>query len=101
MLEVYYNRDLSWADEATSALDTESEQLVQDALDKLLFSHTITTIIIAHRLQTVRNADVIALIDKGKVIEMGSHDDLMNFSDGRYRKLIKRSDSSDNVTVLS
>ena len=63
-------------DEATSALDTESEKIVQDALDKARKGRT--TIIIAHRLSTVYNSDSIAVLDKGHVIEQGTHSELMN-----------------------
>lgn len=62
-------------DEATSALDNESESIVQEALDQA--SHGRTTIIVAHRLSTIRNANVIFALDKGKVAESGTHDELM------------------------
>ena len=71
-------------DEATSALDSESEQLVQDALENLMKNRT--SFVIAHRLSTIRNADKIILIDKGIVSESGTHDELMN-KNGLYRKL--------------
>jgi ATP-binding cassette subfamily B (MDR/TAP) protein 1 len=74
-------------DEATSALDSESEKVVQGALDKVLEMRSLTTIVIAHRLSTIRNADKIAVIAKGKVKEIGSHDKLMENPDGLYRKL--------------
>lgn len=73
-------------DEATSALDTESEQLVQDALLKLMQNRT--SLVIAHRLSTIKNADIIYLIHKGEITEKGTHDELLA-SDGRYRKLHK------------
>jgi ATP-binding cassette subfamily B (MDR/TAP) protein 1 len=74
-------------DEATSALDTESESLVQDALDKLMKGRT--TIIIAHRLSTVRNADAIVVMKKGKVVEIGTHDELMDLN-GLYTNLVNK-----------
>lgn len=63
-------------DEATSALDRKSEALVQEALEKI--SKGVTTIVIAHRLTTVRDADTIIVLDKGVVIEQGNHDSLMS-----------------------
>lgn len=71
-------------DEATSALDTESERLVQDALFKLM--KTRTTIAIAHRLSTIKNADEICVIHEGRIVERGTHDNLL-LSDGYYKKL--------------
>jgi ATP-binding cassette subfamily B protein len=72
-------------DEATSSLDSESERLVQGALDRLMQGRT--TFIIAHRLATVRNADKIAVIDGGRVAELGTHDELSARADGLYRHL--------------
>jgi ATP-binding cassette subfamily B (MDR/TAP) protein 1 len=74
-------------DEATSALDSESEQVVQEALDKIMRDKTKTTVVIAHRLSTIRNADRIAVINNGKVREIGTHDELMAIPDGHYRRL--------------
>lgn len=71
-------------DEATSALDTESERLVQDALEKLMKNRT--SIVIAHRLSTVRNADLICVFHDGKIIERGTHNELIAL-DGRYKRL--------------
>lgn len=79
------NPPLMLLDEATSALDTESEKLVQDALYKLMENRT--SLIIAHRLSTIQNADQIIVLDKGSVIEQGSHNELMK-NDGLYRRLI-------------
>jgi subfamily B ATP-binding cassette protein MsbA len=73
-------------DEATSALDTESEQLVQDALEKLMKNRT--SLVIAHRLSTVRNADLICVFHDGKIVEQGTHNDLIE-SNGRYKILYK------------
>ncbi len=73
-------------DEATSALDSESEKLVQNALDNLMKNKT--SIVIAHRLSTIQNADSIIVLDKGKIIESGVHKDLMK-KEGIYSNLVK------------
>ncbi len=72
-------------DEATSALDSESERLVQDALDQLMKGRT--SIVIAHRLSTVRDADRILVLDKGRVLESGTHDELISDVGGLYHSL--------------
>ena len=72
-------------DEATSSLDSKSEKLVQDALIKLMDDKT--SIVIAHRLSTVKNAQNIIVLDKGKIIEQGTHDDLISRK-GIYNNLI-------------
>ncbi|XP_078443955.1 putative multidrug resistance protein [Wolffia australiana] len=74
-------------DEATSALDSECERLVQEALDAAAVGRT--TIVIAHRLSTIRNADVIAVIQDGRVVEAGSHDELVRHPTGAYASLEK------------
>jgi len=74
-------------DEATSSLDSESERVVQEALDKLMVGRT--SFVIAHRLSTIRNADKILVIDKGTVVESGSHEGLMSIEGGLYQSLNK------------
>jgi ATP-binding cassette subfamily B protein/subfamily B ATP-binding cassette protein MsbA len=71
-------------DEATSALDTESERLVQDALENLMKNRT--TIVIAHRLSTIRNADEICVMHEGRIVERGRHEDLFVLN-GYYKRL--------------
>ena len=82
-------------DEATSALDAESERQVQEALDQA--SQGRTTIIIAHRLSTICKADLIVVLQSGKVVESGSHDELMDMNNGKggaYSKLVQLQQSS-------
>jgi len=72
-------------DEATSALDNESEILVQEAIDRLMYQRT--TFVIAHRLSTIRNATRILVLDKGKIVQDGKHEDLIKDSTGIYKRL--------------
>ncbi|XP_045813314.1 ABC transporter B family member 11-like [Trifolium pratense] len=74
-------------DEATSALDAESERIVQEALDRIMINRT--TIVVAHRLSTIRNVDTIAVIHQGKIVERGSHDELTKDPNGAYSQLIR------------
>jgi len=82
---VLKNPPIMLLDEATSALDTESEKLVQDALNKLMKNRT--SLVIAHRLSTIQNADIIVVLEDGKIIEQGSHQELV-IQDGLYNKLV-------------
>ncbi|XWS76724.1 hypothetical protein CRYUN_Cryun01aG0202400 [Craigia yunnanensis] len=73
-------------DEATSALDAESERVVQDALDRVVVNRT--TVVVAHRLSTIKNADVIAVVKNGVIVEQGKHDTLINIKNGFYSSLV-------------
>ena len=73
-------------DEATSALDTNSERQVQEALNKLMEGRT--SIVIAHRLSTIKDCDQIMVLDKGKIIEMGSHEELTMQPNGIYASML-------------
>lgn len=89
---VLKNPPIMLLDEATSALDTESEKLVQDSLYKLMDNRT--TVVIAHRLSTIQNADKIVVIEAGKIVETGSHSELLQH-DGLYKKLIEMQQFTD------
>ena len=83
---VLNNPPIMILDEATSSLDSESEKLVQDALENLMKNRT--SIIIAHRLSTIQNANLILVMNEGQIIEKGKHDELLELN-GVYSKLIK------------
>ena len=83
---VLNNPPIMILDEATSSLDSESEKLVQDALENLMKNRT--SIIIAHRLSTIQNANLILVMNEGEIIEKGKHDELLELN-GVYSKLIK------------
>jgi ATP-binding cassette subfamily B protein/subfamily B ATP-binding cassette protein MsbA len=82
-------------DEATSSLDTESEQLIQQSMTELLRDRT--TFIIAHRLSTVTHADQIVVMDEGRIVETGSHEQLLKL-DGMYAEMIRR--QSDSMSLV-
>jgi subfamily B ATP-binding cassette protein MsbA len=82
---VLNNPPIMLLDEATSALDTESEKLVQEALNNLMKNRT--SLIIAHRLSTIQNADTIIVLESGKIVEQGNHQQLIK-NNGLYRRLI-------------
>jgi subfamily B ATP-binding cassette protein MsbA len=82
---VYKNPDILILDEATSALDTESEKLVQDAINNLMKNRT--SLVIAHRLSTIQNADKILVIKEGSIAEQGSHEELIKLN-GVYKNLV-------------
>ncbi|WP_036155094.1 ABC transporter ATP-binding protein [Maribacter forsetii] len=83
---VLKNPPIMILDEATSALDTESERLVQDALEKMMKNRT--SIVIAHRLSTIQNADTIVVLQKGEIVEQGTHTELLELN-GTYKKLVQ------------
>lgn len=84
-------------DEATSALDNESEAIVQKAMDNLMQNRTV--FIIAHRLSTIKNANRIAVINEGELVELGSHDELMNIPDGQYKALYEMQFKKQEIEV--
>ena len=85
-------------DEATSALDSKNEKDLQDAIEKITKLKKITTIIIAHRLSTVKNADVIMFVNKGKIVESGTHEELLE-KNGEYLKLVKNQLIKTNLDI--
>ena len=85
-------------DEATSALDSKNEKELQDAIEKITKMKHITTIIIAHRLSTVKNADVIMFVNKGQIVESGTHDELLE-KNGEYLKLVRNQLIKTNLDI--
>ena len=84
-------------DEATSSIDTKTEQLIQSAIDTVLRGRT--SFIIAHRLSTIRHADIILVIDDGKIVESGTHESLME-ARGAYYKLYTRQFEEENTRMV-
>lgn len=80
-----FNPDILILDEATSSIDPESESIIQNAIEKLITKRT--SIIIAHRLSTIRHADQIIVLDKGKIMEIGTHEELLQNENGHYKEL--------------
>lgn len=81
------------------ALDSESEVIVQEALDNVLSEQKTTTVVIAHRLSTIRNADKIVVIVDGRVVEQGTHDELMGCSTGHYRTLVDKQEGGGSASA--
>jgi len=79
------NPEILVLDEATSSIDSHSEQLIQEATDKITKGRT--SIVIAHRLATIKNADTIIVMDQGEIVEQGSHQELLKIESGYYRNL--------------
>jgi len=92
-----FNPDILILDEATSSIDPESEGVIQHAIEKLMARRT--SIIIAHRLSTVRNATNILVLDKGQVLEYGPHEKLLGLEDGKYRELYEKQFLHEPVTA--
>ncbi|XP_057764049.1 ABC transporter B family member 9-like isoform X2 [Salvia miltiorrhiza] len=86
-------------DEATSALDAESERVVQEALDNVMTNRT--TVVVAHRLTTIRNADMIAVVHLGKLVEQGTHDELMKDTEGAYTQLVRMQERAKETETSS
>ncbi|MCX6293013.1 MAG: ABC transporter ATP-binding protein, partial [Sphingobacteriales bacterium] len=84
---ILYNPSILILDEATASVDTETEQLIQHSIDKIIAGRT--SIIIAHRLSTIRKADYIMVLDNGEIKEMGSHQELLD-KKGAYFELIEK-----------
>ncbi|MGQ9525694.1 MAG: ATP-binding cassette domain-containing protein, partial [Armatimonadota bacterium] len=85
-------------DEATSAVDTETEQLIHEALDRVMKGRTVFAI--AHRLSTLKNANKLVVLDKGEIVEMGTHEELLAKPDGVYRRLVKiQTDLAETVVI--
>ena len=84
-------------DEATSALDNKSEAVVQKALDNLIQNKTV--FVIAHRLSTIKNADRIAVINEGELVELGTHEELMNIENGQYKALYEMQFKKQEINI--
>ncbi|MDG2450684.1 MAG: ABC transporter ATP-binding protein, partial [Saprospiraceae bacterium] len=92
-----FDPDILILDEATSSIDTETEEIIQYAIEKLVSKRT--SLIIAHRLSTIRHADNIMVLDKGNKIEFGNHDALLSIDGGRYRELYEMQFSEEPIRV--
>ena len=86
-------------DEATSSIDTDSELLIQKAIEKI--TENRTSIIIAHRLSTIMKADNIIVMDGGKIVEAGTHDDLLKNINGHYQKLYQAQLKKENEYIIN
>ena len=87
-----YNPKIIIMDEATSSIDPESERIIQYAIEKLIEKRT--SIIIAHRLSTIKHANRIFVVEKGSIIESGTHRELLSIPDGKFRQLYEKQDGT-------
>jgi ATP-binding cassette subfamily B protein len=85
-------------DEATASVDTETEKQIQEAIERLIAGRT--TFAIAHRLSTLRNADRLVVVEKGKIAEVGTHDELLVKEDGIFRKLVDMQKEVNELRVV-
>jgi ATP-binding cassette subfamily B protein len=85
-------------DEATASVDTETEKQIQEAIERLIAGRT--TFAIAHRLSTLRNADRLVVVEKGKIAEVGTHDELLAKEDGIFRKLVDMQKEVNELRVV-
>ena len=92
-----FDPDILILDEATSSIDTETEEIIQYAIERLIAKRT--SLIIAHRLSTIKHADHIMVLDKGNLIEFGSHESLLSIEDGRYRELYEMQFAEEPLAV--
>ena len=92
-----FDPDILILDEATSSIDPETESVIQYAIEKLIAKRT--SIIVAHRLSTIRNADNIMVLEKGKILEFGPHEELLSLTKGRYRELYEMQFSNKPTTI--
>jgi len=95
---ILHNPSILILDEATSSVDTETEKLIQDALDRLVANRT--TIAIAHRLSTLHKADRLVILDKGDIVEQGTHEELAGKEDGLYAKLLRMQTETQSIVAI-
>ncbi|MCX7590651.1 MAG: ATP-binding cassette domain-containing protein, partial [Kiritimatiellae bacterium] len=96
---ILHNPKILILDEATSSVDTETEKLIQEALERLVAKRT--TIAIAHRLSTLSRADRLVILDKGEIVEQGSHKELAAKENGVYAKLLRMQTEMQSIIAIA